>query len=159
MQLQKEVQEQGQKANTNGQKLENVVEGLAIKLGYEVVHYKEWIKNPTLFGENVLIKHFPYVTIYGGDGDMEFYLRSKRLRFEGRIECRFQERSGSVDEKFPYLYQNCISESHPKNTIVIADGDGFRAGAVSWLKRIAYDAPKDRSILVFNLEKFVRWFE
>jgi len=51
-----------------------------------------------------------------------------------RIECKWQQVKGSVDEKLPYLYLNTI-EAMPENTIMILiDGAGWKTGAVKWLK-------------------------
>jgi hypothetical protein len=162
MELERLVQAQGALANKNGKKLEDAIEGLALQMGCVVIDYRDWINNHILFARQdhseVLVRNFPYKTIYGNDGRMEFYLSSERLQFKGRIECRYQTVSGSVDEKFPYLYMNCISEDHPLDTIVIAEGKGAKKGAVQWFKQQAAQAPKDRSILILTLEEFVKWF-
>jgi len=164
MELQKKEEKQGQGflANKNGKKLENAIEGLAIKLGYRIIEYKVWRRNPLWLQkenpENLLIKNMQYTNIYGGRGTMEFYIKSKRLKFEGRIECRYQDSAGSVDEKFPYLYENCIAEKHPKNTVVVAEIKGAKKGSFEWFKDKAENAPRDRSISIFTLKEFVEWF-
>jgi len=49
------------------------------------------------------------------------------------IESKWQQSSGSVDEKFPYLERN-IRETYPYNTIVVMDGGGYKPGANTWLR-------------------------
>lgn len=49
------------------------------------------------------------------------------------IESKWQQASGSVDEKFPYLERN-IRERYPHNTIVVLDGGGYKPGADTWLR-------------------------
>jgi hypothetical protein len=40
-----------------------------------------------------------------------------------RIECKWQQSAGSVDEKLPYLYLNAI-ESMPEDHVIIVYGGG-----------------------------------
>jgi hypothetical protein len=76
----------------------------------------------------------PFTTIYNHDGNTEFLLISERYNTCARIECKWQQVSGSVDEKLPYLYLNAI-EAMPENTIIILiDGQGWKHGAIQWLK-------------------------
>lgn len=48
------------------------------------------------------------------------------------IESKWQDVSGSADEKFPYLVMN-IKEKYPCPAIVVIGGDGCKTGAVEWL--------------------------
>lgn len=148
---------QGQTANEHGKKHENIIEQLCSDAGCVVITYKEWIKQHDHYGDNILIKNKPYQTIYGKNGRMEFYLLSKQLRFRGRIECRFQKVKGSVDEKFPYLYHNCMSETHPKRTLLIWEGGGLREGSITWLKEAGQAMPDGRRIDVLHTSEFKRW--
>jgi hypothetical protein len=80
-----------------------------------------------------------------------------------RIECKWQQSSGSVDEKFPYLYLNCIEAMPEKQIMIVVDGNGARSGAVSWLKdavkykKYTTGANKDKEIMVFSLMEFIQW--
>jgi len=47
------------------------------------------------------------------------------------IECKWQQSSGSVDEKYPFLYLNILKTAVP--TVILLDGGGYRPGARHWL--------------------------
>ena len=67
------------------------------------------------------------------------------------IEAKWQQSSGSVDEKYPFLVLN-IRQSHFK-TILLLDGGGYRAGAECWLR-----SQVDGNLLhVFNMSQFQTW--
>lgn len=68
------------------------------------------------------------------------------------IEVKWQQSTGSVDEKFPYLVHN-IKECYPCPAIVIADGGGQRSGALQWLRAQA----GDNLLAVFSLAEFLAW--
>ena len=48
------------------------------------------------------------------------------------IECKWQQSSGSVDEKYPFLFFNIVHTGVP--TIVLMDGGGYKPAAMQWLK-------------------------
>ncbi len=68
------------------------------------------------------------------------------------IEVKWQQSTGSVDEKFPYLVHN-IKECYPCPALVIADGGGQRPGALQWLR----DQAGDNLLAVFSLSEFLAW--
>ena len=94
----------GGSANRQGRVLEQTVIPTFVAHGFEVVPYSRWSKYPDRYGHDLLLKHVPYTTIYGHNGFSEFMATSQRLALAVRIECKWQQSSGSVDEKFPYLY-------------------------------------------------------
>lgn len=66
---------------------------------------------------------------------------------------------GSVDEKFPYLYLNCIETMPEKDIIVLIDGGGAKEGSISWIKKTSqlclYNRDeKLKNIMVMNLSEF-----
>jgi hypothetical protein len=69
------------------------------------------------------------------------------------VESKWQDVSGSVDEKFPYLVEN-IRRRYPMPVIVIAHGGGSREGAVRWLRACCDGV---RLVAVFGLEEFISW--
>jgi hypothetical protein len=82
---------------------------------------------------------------------------------EIRIECKWQQAAGSVDEKLPYLYLNTI-EAMPENSIMILiDGAGWKTGAIQWLKdavkqkKYTTEETKNKNIMVFSLTEFFTW--
>ena len=56
---------------------------------------------------DLLVRRVPYQSIYGHRGVTEFLAVSASRGLAVRIECKWQQSQGSVDEKFPYLYLNC----------------------------------------------------
>lgn len=69
------------------------------------------------------------------------------------IECKWQQRRGSVDEKYPYNVLN-IQQKYPCPSIILLDGAGFRSGAGAWL-RAQVDGIK--LLHVFSMMEFQIW--
>jgi len=69
------------------------------------------------------------------------------------IESKWQQVAGSAEEKLCYLVEN-IRYCYPCTTVVVIDGDGFRPGAVRWLRS---QAGHGRLFAVFSLVEFVTW--
>lgn len=154
---------QGNMANATGSGLERfVIDSVAIH-GVRPVPYRQWSKSaPGTHGEEVLIRHFPYTSIYGAEGKTEFLLKSRRLGHDVRIECKWQQTAGSVDEKYPYLYLNCVECMPEKEVIILIDGGGYREQALQWLKeavseRKYQDVRNPKTIHVFQMGDFQRW--
>lgn len=154
---------QGGAANRQGRILENAIIPIFKGHGFEVVAYREWVKSPDKHGEELLLKNVPYTTIYGHKGNNEFLIQSKKHKLNVRLECKWQQSSGSVDEKYPYLYLNCIESLPESDVIIIYGGGGMKAGAISWLKNAAstklfqQELGKEKNIQVLSLEEFMLW--
>lgn len=152
---------QGGLANSSGNTLERTVVGTLLSKGFEVERYRVWQKNPSRYGKELLLHNVPYTTIYGHSGNTEFLLLSEVYQLEVRIECKWQQSPGSVDEKLPYLYLNCIEQMPERDIIIIVDGGGAKHGAVTWLRNAAennlYVEGESKSIRVVDLSGFLRW--
>ncbi|MBI2355741.1 MAG: 4-diphosphocytidyl-2C-methyl-D-erythritol kinase [Candidatus Doudnabacteria bacterium] len=147
---------------SSGSTLEQTVRGTLESKGFTVVAYRDWAKNSKKYGSELLLMHVPYRTIYEHGGYTEYLLKSKKYKLSVRIECKWQQRSGSVDEKLAYLYLNALQVPED-DMIIVIDGPGFKKGAIQWLrnavatrKYIEQDSPEKR-ILVFNLAEFLTW--
>jgi hypothetical protein len=126
--------EKGTKSNITGNQLEVAVKTVLIGKGFELINYRVWEKNKEKYGEELLLENVPFTTIYNHKGNTEFLLISKKYDLRIRIECKWQQVAGSVDEKLPYLYLNII-EAMPENSIMILiDGAGWKTGVIQWLK-------------------------
>ncbi|MEO0408489.1 MAG: PD-(D/E)XK nuclease superfamily protein [Cyanobacteria bacterium P01_A01_bin.135] len=153
---------QGGAANQQGKILERTVIPTFEGRGFEVVRYSAWCKKPQKYGLELLLKHVPYTTIYGQQGYTEFLVKSERFGLNTRIECKWQQSTGSVDEKFPYLYLNCV-EAIPEDVIIIVGGGGAKPGAIAWLRdavaqrKYLSSGAIAKSIQVFSLEEFLAW--
>lgn len=151
----------GNRANKSGRVLENVVETVYRSHGYQIVPYPVYAKNPAGFaGHRLLLKQVPYTSIYGHAAVSEFVA----IEPDGartRIECKWQQTSGSVDEKFPYVYLNAVEAMPEERVIILVDGGGAKPRAVEWLRRTAgeglYQARPGKSVEVMSLAEFTAW--
>lgn len=92
--------------------------------------------------------------IYGGLIRVDFYVESTPQFPDGLIiESKWQEKAGSVDEKYPYLVNN-IKNRYPVPTIVVIGGDGIRDGAAQWLREQVDGA---QLYAVLSMEEFFTW--
>ena len=150
-------------ATKTGSILEESVQKVFESYGFTIIKYREWEKAPLLHGEELVLLNAPYETIYGHNGNMEFLVRSKKFNLNLRIECKWQQSSGSVDEKFPYLYLNCIETIKENDIFIILGGKGQKQGAINWLKHAKENSlyttekNRDKSIKVLDLEDFIVW--
>jgi hypothetical protein len=155
----------GTYANKTGRVLEDLVESTFGSHGFDVLPYSKFVKNPEKFGYDLVLKNAPYTNIYGMKGRSEFLVKSKTYDLDLRIECKWQQVSGSVDEKFPYLYMNVIEQIEEPFVIIICDGLGARAGSIQWLRDAVSEFKfrdgnpdyKEKRIEVFNMTEFVKW--
>lgn len=154
---------QGGKANKTGSVLEKLVVGTLSAHGIDSVLHSEFIRTPARYGKELLLRHVPYTTLYGGKGHTEFLLKSGKYNVNTRIECKWQQTGGSVDEKLPYLYLSSIECMPENDVILLIDGDGFRRGAKEWIRRVAaekrYVQPGqcDKTISVMSSTDFLTW--
>jgi len=145
--------------NATGRSLENQIELLLNSQSFSTVDYKDWSKTKPTDGK-LLVKHFPYISIYETKCRTEFVLIHDGRRI--RIECKWQQVSGSVDEKFPYLYLNAVQKWEEKESILVVDGGGYKPKALEWLKhsaknKIGFSHKPDKAIAVFTFTEFMIW--
>jgi predicted lipase len=131
---------QGKKANNSGTSLEELTEDIMKYYKFEPIHFKDFVNYreqniEDLFsvGGRYTIRHYPYKTLLGKDGEMDRVIYNNGYTIG--VECRRQNSSGSVDEKLPHTYENVLG-FHPTNeSIILVDGTGFSEGALPWLKQ------------------------
>lgn len=163
---------QGRTANITGNTLEQTVVGTLNSKGFRLVGYNEYSRYKDIkgmdaadqkYGRELLLRNVPYESIYGHAAKTEFLLTSARYNKLIRIECKWQQVSGSVDEKFPYLYLNCLEAMPEQEVIIIVDGGGAKLGGIGWLKNAAAsrkytsESNRDKLIHVMNLREFIVW--
>lgn len=154
---------QGGIANKQGRVLEDTVVSLFARHGFKEVRHSQWLRQGGKFGDEVLIRDAPYTSIYGHRAKTEFLAISRRLGRTIRIECKWQQSAGSVDEKFPYLYLNCVNAMPEDEIVIIVDGGGAKELAVRWLKEAAesgwllQDKEGRKRISVMSLTEFITW--
>lgn len=69
------------------------------------------------------------------------------------IEGKWQDVTGTAEEKLPYLIIN-IKRYYPYPTIIVIDGDGFSPGAVEWAGKQVDD---ENLIGVVTLKEWNSW--
>src|SRR3989339_320735 len=126
--------EKGTKRNVTGNQLEVAVKTVLSGKGFELINYRIWEKNPENYGNELLLENVPFTTIYEHKGNTEFLLLSEKYNLRIRIECKWQQVAGSVDEKLPYLYLNTIEAMPESSIMILIDGSGWKSGSIKWLK-------------------------
>lgn len=152
----------GHLANRSGNTLETTVKATLASKGFEIVRYREWLKKPDKYGDDLVLCNVPFETVYNHKGNTEFLIKSATYDLEVRVECKWQQSSGSVDEKYPYLYLNCVEKMPEQEIIIIVDGGGAKPGAIAWLRVAAennlyQDEQNPKNIHVMNLSDFLIW--
>lgn len=145
---------QGAQANLTGKRLENHIE-LSLQ---DCLYVKIADKNVLTHSMDSLTQA-SYATqvntgktIYGTNLKSDFLLYHPQKWPMGLvIEVKWQQRGGTVDEKFPYLVMNIWSSEYL--TILILDGGGYREGAERWVRSMQ----KHNLLHVFNLTEFIIW--
>lgn len=74
-----------------------------------------------------------------------------------------QATAGSVDEKYPYMLLNAISQYSEKEVILIVDGGGYKPGSRQWVKtQISSNwlnfKSSGKKIRLMFIAEFVNWF-
>lgn len=108
---------------------------MEVHLGTTAVRFTEWVAagkpNPAL------VQHLPYTSIYGSTRSRSELGLVEPSGKVTRIECKWQNVSGSVDEKFPYVLENALAVPESRILIVVG-GNGFKPQAIEWL---AHEGP------------------
>lgn len=139
---------QGAEANHSGQMLENVIlrEFKARKV--PDFPFSEDRNNGNLFADKRLIRNAPFTAVNGCESRSEFLYVCASLLLDVRIECKWQQVSGSVDEKLSFTMDNAIEAMPEKNIWIIVDGGGARQNQVGWIiKRAQRCAHKNIRVL------------
>lgn len=116
-----QLSSQGRESNVSGQFLENIVATEFQARGIPMFdseperrHNGDWVT------QCFVVRNVPYVSIYGSSSRSEFLYRDSALGHDIRIECRWQQVPGSVDEKLPFLYMNAV-QAMPEPEIWLGD--------------------------------------
>ena len=155
---------QGAIANRNGKQFEEMCITLFENHGFEILTIAKYrkLENRGELPDKYVLKNAPFQSIYNHTGKTEFLMVDKTntqaIRMI-RIENKYQESAGSVDEKFPYMLLNAI-QAYPENEVIlVVDGNGYKPGARQWLQdRINENwLDYDKDIKLMNIMQFVNW--
>ena len=153
----------GAKANWNGKMFEDFVHDHLVRNGWKFIKSKDLLKEGKsitrvdLFDDHwekwFTTQYKLTETIYKNPWKVDFLLHDERTKKSLVIECKWQQSSGSVDEKYPYLVRN-IKEKSPHPCLVLLDGDGYKPAAKEWL-----ESQVDKKLIgVLSMSEFVKWF-
>jgi hypothetical protein len=145
-----DVPTQGAESNLSGKFLERCIQNEFEDRGVSVYQYATRGDNPDLFEERFLLKHVPYKSIYGCRSHSEFVFYHNSANVFVRIECRWQQMPGSVDEKMPYLLMNARDAMPEPEIWLVVDGGGAREHALYWLRSNVRKV-ESKSIYVYDI--------
>ncbi len=145
---------QGAQANLTGSRLERFIEQLLVDCGYARIKDKKALVNsPESFALPSYAKQARIgETIYDTDLIADFFIYHPEKWSEGLvIEAKWQQTSGTVDEKYPYFVMNIWASEY--QTVIVLDGGGYRPGAEKWVRSM-----QRRNLRhVFNMMEFQTW--
>ncbi|QCE34425.1 hypothetical protein FAI40_03205 [Acetobacteraceae bacterium] len=147
----------GSQANFTGKKLEGFVSNVLIDYGYENKGKDQkksiFQRRSTFRGKSFYREIYCGSSIYGTDRRCDFLVINKDLFPNDLIiECKWQSKAGSVDEKYPFAVENIKNIGVP--TIILIDGDGYKKGAFSWLKE-QVNRDNNSLIGVYTMKEFM----
>lgn len=138
--------------------LKNIVKSLLEENGYIKVDSETDIYR---FSKTFVSKP-KYKSIYGNSSTSDFMVFNIRTNRKTRIEVKWQQTSGSVEQKFPYFYINATT-AMPKDedVIYILSGEGHSYGAKKWFKKAAEQNSLQvkKSIKVMSLSEFSKFIK
>jgi hypothetical protein len=147
------MEQGGTTATRTGKRLEEFITHSLEETNYTFIERRKW-KTARYLDQPIYTRQL-YLgkSIYGSDVYGDFVLFHPEKHPDGLvIESKWQQVSGSVDEKLPFLVQN-IKEKFPINAIIIIDGGGFKRGAIEWVR----SQIGGRLINVFSMSDFQKW--
>lgn len=144
--------------------LENCVDTLHA-LGFQLYESQGQFDAASVRPTRYVIRNYPHPSLYGTPGRKEAFIATETEDFI--LEAKWQDASGSVDEKLPYIWEAFLASRVP-NWIAVFDGRYWREDArarkgIAWLKaqpaRWAGAATEgdDRAFLVFYRPEFIKW--
>lgn len=127
-------------------------------LGFSRRDGSKWVDGPSLPGlcRRIVVTQVPHPGLYGQDSTSDFLILAEgNPKFRVLCEAKWQQSSGSVDQKFPYMVEDA-KLSGEANIMFVIDGRGFRSGAIAWLKRKCAESTVPR-MKVFDYAEFRAW--
>lgn len=150
----------GQRACTSGKSLERIVAGVIRDAGFYELTKKETkllvrqdgvidVPHPRWFTQQVRLE----LNHYGATSATDVYLQDADEFKEGlHIECKWQQVSGSVDEKYALTVYSL--KGFKRKSILILDGGGARPVVVRWIKS---KQDREGKFRFFTLGEFITW--
>ena len=141
-------------ANYTGTVLERFILSRLDDCDYQFVHRNRFVPAHILEQPIFTRKFHVGKSIYGTNQFCDFICyHPERWPDNLIIESKWQQRGGSVDEKYPYLVLN-IQIQYQCPTILVLDGGGYKRGAESWIRS---QVGHGNFRYVFNMREFATW--
>ena len=144
------------KTGARAQLLEVTVEGLHL-IDFQIYESYGSYEAAEIRRSRYVIRNYPHPSLYGTPGRKEALIVADDEQYI--LECKYQDSSGSVDEKLPYLWMAFLVSPVPGWLIVFEgnywnrDSRGLRAK--TWLKH--QQPPEGREFHVFTRKEFNQW--
>ena len=151
------VFEPREKARANGQKMPEALCAFFQRCGYVEVSASDYKnkRNLPVFGFVHGVKFQDYT---GRTRKSGIVLCNREINKTIRVWCRYQEVSGSVDEKLPDLL-HCVGCFPEDEVVFIVDGKGAQNRIVDWLKEeVSRRAGPEGNTHVWELREFLEFF-
>ena len=160
---------QGSTANKNGKIFEQIMVPLFQNHGFAVVTEADIKNDPLIIAgfNRYVIHNASFTTIYNQIGRTEYVIvdgaAGPNIR-KVRVEAKWQQSKGSVDEKYPYMLLNGIYQYPEHEIIFVVDGNGYKPGARQWLKDkidnnwLDYKNTVHKDIKLMTIAEFLTWF-
>jgi len=148
------IKQGGTQANYTGTVLEKYILSRLEERGYTGLHQSRF--NPSRYLKQPIYSRRYHIgsSIYGTPQYCDFIIYHPQKWPDNLvIESKWQQSSGSVDEKYPYLVLN-IQMNYQSPTILVLDGGGYKKGAEKWIRS---QAGNGNLLQVFNMQQFATW--
>lgn len=145
--------EKGIDTKTTSTNLESFIENCLKENSYSLIE-KFRFDAATFLEQPIYSKQYPVgKSIYETEMSCDFIIFHPEKHKEFLIiDSKWQQSTGTADEKYPYWILN-IKKTYPFKTIILLDGGGYRKGAEKWLK----SQLDDKLIHVFTMSEFQKW--
>tara|TARA_B100000686_G_C16801924_1_gene986700 strand:+ start:5210 stop:5680 length:471 start_codon:yes stop_codon:yes gene_type:complete len=145
-----------------GWSLEKMVRAALESVGFETFKWRDWKKKRDSLGDEILLQNSPLSHVIEVKGRTEFLVKSKRLGFDVRIECKNQSSPGSAWEKLPYAYYRLAKfAEEPLCLLIHGGGNPQHRMMCDWLKNndelSGWIEGEEREILILGIEEFTDW--
>lgn len=141
-------------ANSGMTVLQQFILELLCERGYQAVERNRFMAARILRQPVFTTKFHVGKGIYGTEQYCDFICYHPELWPDNLIiESKWQKRSGSVDEKYPYLVLN-IQNHYSCPTVLVLDGGGYKKGAEGWIRA---QVGRGKFKHVFDMTEFRAW--
>lgn len=136
--------------------LEQCVQSLHM-LNFQIYASQGEYDGAAVRSDRYVICNYPHLSLYGTPGRKEAYIVAGDACYI--LEAKWQDSSGSVDEKLPYVWHSFL-DSPVQNWLAVLDGrywtkDARALQGKRWLKM--QQPPEHREFLVLTRNEFIKW--